>query len=89
MGSYFSRTTIIGFVSGIGVAAFSTLLVSLMPERNEYLDTLINVLAGLPVLLVRRLEAPLPFYYSVFFIYSGLNGVTVAQLLGRCRFTGR
>ena len=86
---YFSRTTIIGFVSGISIAASSTLLVSLIPERNEFLETLIDVLAGLPVLFVRRLDAPLPFYYSVFFIYSGLNGITVARLLGRCRFAGK
>jgi len=85
MGRYFSKSATIGFVSGLSIAAASSLLVSLMPERNQFLQTLIDVLAGLPVVLIRRLDVPLPLYYAVFFLYSGFNGVTLAHLLSRRR----
>ena len=56
-----------------------------MSERNECVETLIDVLAGLPVVLIRRLDVPLPFYYAAYFLYSGLNGVTLVRLLNRRR----
>jgi hypothetical protein len=84
MRAYIAKPTLVGFSAGLSMAIALSFALSILPP-NAALEFVVDLLAGLPVVLVRRLGAPLPLYYSVFFIYSGLTGVAVARLLSRYR----
>ena len=77
------QATIAGFTAGMAMAACCTLLLWLNQGRSEILVAAIDLLAGLPVVVARRLDIPKPLFYPLFFAYFGLNGATVARLLRR------
>jgi FtsH-binding integral membrane protein len=75
--------TVAGFAAGLAVAACCTLLLWLNQGRSEILITAIDFLAGLPVVIARKLDIPKPLFYPLFFAYWGLNGASIARLLRR------
>lgn len=81
--------TAAGFAVGLAVTACCTLLLWLNQGRSEILVTAIDFLAGLPVVIARKLDIPKPLFYLLFFAYWGLNGASVARLLRRWCATTR
>ena len=77
-----SITTLAGFAAGLTVAACCTLL-WLNQGRSEILVTAIDFLAGLPVVIARKLDIPKALFYPLFFAYMGLNGASIARLFRR------
>jgi len=75
--------TFAGFAAGLATAACCSLLLWLNHGRNEMVVTVIDFLAGLPVVFARKLDIPQPLFYLLFFTYWGLNGATIARLLRR------
>ena len=83
MVKYFSATTLIGFCGGVGAGACCTMILWLNPERALELQTLMDLLAGFPVLLARRWKVWQPLCEILFFIYWGLNGAALAGAVHR------
>ncbi len=86
MGNYFTRNVVaVGFVAGLGMAAVSTLLLWLDQGKCEIIVQFIDFLAGLPVVIARRLDVPKSLFYPFFFTYWGLTGASIAKLVQRRR----
>ena len=58
--------TAAGFAAGLAVAACCSLLLWLNQGRSEILVTAIDFLAGLPVVIARKLDIPKPLRVSCF-----------------------
>ncbi len=80
---YTNNFTAVGFMAGLGMAAALSLLLWLNQGESEILVKIIDLLAGLPVVFVRRLDIPKPIPDLVFFFYWGMNGATLAKLVRR------
>jgi|RhiMetdeSRZDD1v2_1073273.scaffolds.fasta_scaffold75150_4 hypothetical protein len=81
--------TAAGFTAGLIIAACSSLMLWLDQGRNEILVTVIDFLAGFPVVFARRLDMPKPIFYLLYFACWGLNGAGIARLVQRRRASNR
>lgn len=84
-----TKPTLTGFAAGIGVAAVASLLLWLDQGRTPTLVGIVDLAAGFPVVIARKLELPRPLFDLVFFAYCGLNGAGISRFLRRRAASGR